>query len=136
MLALQFNSLLFVFVYFWMLLDLRLRFLPLSVASCSVSTLTNFVAIDGVIKNQLDTQQDATLKGKIPYVKLAFYLWVLHPVAQNLEDHSDHHEEIQMFTALDILTFCIWDRLFTENFDDFTICYIYIQFDVMYRDCK
>jgi hypothetical protein len=24
----------------------------------------NFVAIDGVIKNQLNTQQDATLKGK------------------------------------------------------------------------
>jgi hypothetical protein len=25
---------------------------------------SNFVAIDGVIKNQINTQQDATLKGK------------------------------------------------------------------------
>jgi hypothetical protein len=27
----------------------------------------NFVAIDGVIKNQINTQQDATLKGKHYY---------------------------------------------------------------------
>jgi uncharacterized membrane protein len=26
-----------------------------------------------------------------------------------------------MLTPLDILTFYIWDRFFTENFDDFTI---------------
>jgi hypothetical protein len=28
----------------------------------------NFVAIDGVIKNQINMQQDATLKGKKKYV--------------------------------------------------------------------
>jgi hypothetical protein len=49
-----------------------------------------------------------------------------------MEDHPDRHEEIQMLTPLDILTFYIWDRFFTENFDDFTIFYIYIKFDNMY----
>jgi hypothetical protein len=33
-----------------------------------------------------------------------------------------------MLTPLDILTFYIWDRFFAENFDYFTIFYIYIQF--------
>jgi hypothetical protein len=45
---------------------------------------------------------------------------------QNLEDHPDHHEEIQMLTPLDILRFYIWDRFFTENFDDITIFYIFL----------
>jgi hypothetical protein len=40
---------------------------------------------------------------------------------KNLEDHPDHHEEIQIFTPLDILTFYIWNRFFTDNFADFTI---------------
>jgi hypothetical protein len=38
-----------------------------------------------------------------------------------VEDHPDHHEEIQTLTSLDNLTFYIWDRFFKENFDDFTI---------------
>jgi hypothetical protein len=31
---------------------------------------------------------------------------------KNLEDHPDHHEEIQMLTPLDILTFYIYGTCF------------------------
>jgi hypothetical protein len=44
-----------------------------------------------------------------------------------------------MLTPLDILTFkhfIYGTDFFTENFDDFTIFYIYIQFDIMYWDYK
>jgi hypothetical protein len=51
---------------------------------------------------------------------------------QNLEDHPDHHEEIQTLTPLDILTFYIWDFFLQRILMIFTIFYIYIKFDNMY----
>jgi hypothetical protein len=35
---------------------------------------------------------------------------MFRPLRAILEDHPDHHEEIQMLTPLDILTFYIRDR--------------------------
>jgi hypothetical protein len=44
---------------------------------------------------------------------------------QNLEGYPDHHEEIQMLTPHDILTFYIWDRFLRRILTIYNFLYLY-----------